>query len=101
MTEEMPLAPPYDYKTLFEDEREETYFGTAYDIESFNFYYFRSIEWVKVKPKFSEHIYRGRLIEDEIIEHDVEKEFLALMEKYHIPYVYDNNEGVYVIYGYK
>lgn len=101
MTEEMPLAAPYDYKTLFEDEREETYFGTAYDIESFNFYYFKSIEWVKVKPKFSEHIYRGRLIEDEIIEHDVEKEFLALMEKYHIPYEYDSNEDVYVIYGYR
>lgn len=101
MTEEMPLAAPYDYKTLFEDDREETYFGTAYDIESFNFYYFKSIEWVKVKPKFSEHIYRGRLIEDEIVEHDVEKEFLALMEKYHIPFEYDSNEGVYVIYGYR
>lgn len=101
MTEEMPLAVPYDYKTLFEEDREESYFGTAYDRESFNYYYFRSIEWVKLQPKFSEHIHRGRLVEDEIIDHDVENEFLALMDKYHIPYEYDSDEKVYVIYGYK
>lgn len=101
MTEEMPLAIPYDYKTLFEDNREKLLFGTSYDIESFNYYYFKSIEWVKLKPKFSEHVHRGRFMSDEIIYHDVEKEFLALMEKYHIPLEYDSREEVYVIYGYK
>ncbi|MCI8669106.1 MAG: hypothetical protein HFI34_06240 [Lachnospiraceae bacterium] len=101
MTEEMMIAVPYDFKTLFEDSREKLLFGTSYDIESFNYYDFKSIEWVKVKPKFSEHIYQGRLMEDKIIDHDVEKEFLVLMEKYHIPYEYDSSEEVYVIYGYR
>lgn len=101
MTKEMPLAVPYDYKTLFEDEREELLWGTSYDCESFNYYCFKSIEWVKLKPKFLEHVYKGRLIDDDLIPHDVEKEFCTLMNKYNIPYEYDSSEEIYVIYGYK
>lgn len=101
ITEEMPIAPPYDYKTLFEDIHEKPCFGTAYDRESFNYYDFKSIEWVKIKPCFEEHVYQGRLMEDKIIHHNVEAEFLALMEKYNIPYEYDSIKEVYVIYGYK
>lgn len=101
MTEEMSLFVPYDYKTLFEAEHPDLLWGTAYDIESFNYYHFKSIEWVKLKPKFAEHIYKGRLIDDDIIYHDVEKEFISLMEKYNIPYEYNQSEEVYVIYGYK
>ena len=101
ITEEMPIAPPYDYKTLFEDSHEKSCFGTAYDRESFNYYDFKSIEWVKIKPCFEEHVYQGRLMEDKIIHHNVEAEFLALMEKYNIPYEYDSIKEVYVIYGYK
>lgn len=101
MTEEISAAVPYDYKTLFDDSREKLLFGTSYDIESFNWYDFKSLEWVKLKPKFQEHIYQGRMMKDKIIYHDVEDEFLALMEKYHIPYEYDRNEEVYVIYGYR
>jgi hypothetical protein len=41
------------------------------------------------------------MIKDQIINHDVEDEFLALMKKYHIPYEYDKNGEVYVIYGYR
>lgn len=101
MTEEMSAAVPYDYKTLFEDSREELLFGTSYDVESFNWHDFKSLEWVKVKPKFQEHIYQGRMVEDKIIYHDVEDEFLALMKKYHIPCEYDRGREVYVIYGYR
>lgn len=101
MTAEMPIAVPYDYKTLFEDSHEELYFGTGYDIESFNYYDFKSIEWVKLKPCFEEHVYQGRLVDDRIIHHNVEEEFSALMKKYHVPYEYDGIEEVYVIYGYK
>lgn len=101
MTEEMTIAIPYAYKTLFEDCPEKLVFGTAYDIESFCGYCFWAIEWVKLKPRFTKHYYQGRLLEDKVITHNVEKEFLALMEKYHIPCVYDSTEEVYVIYGYQ
>lgn len=102
MDEEMSIKIPYDYKTLFEERREDDLlFGTAYDIESFNGYHFKSVEWVKVKPKFYERRHRGRLIEDEKIYHDLEKEFLGLMDKYSIPYEYDEKTEIYTIYGYK
>lgn len=101
MTQEMPMALPYDYKTLFEDSHEIYYFGTAYDEDSFYFYDFKSIEWVKIKPSWTERINRGQLLDDKIMEYDYEKEFVALMKKYNIPYEYDEMEKVYVIYGYK
>lgn len=101
MTEEMPLAVPYDYKTLFEEEPEELRLGTAYDEESFNWYHFKSLEWVKVKPKFDKSVHKGKLVDDEIINYDVEAEFVTLMNKYSIPYEYDTKNEVYIIYGYK
>lgn len=101
MTEEMPVALPYDYKTLFEDHHEMIYFGTAYDVESFNWYDFKSIEWVAVKPCFEEQIYQGRMVGYKNIHQNFAMEFLTLMEKYSIPYEYDSTGEVYFIYGYK
>lgn len=101
MDEEMSIEVPYDYKTLFEENRDDLSFGNGYDIESFNWYQFKSIEWVKVKPKFYEYKHRGMLIEAEEIYHDAEQEFLDLMNKYSIPYEYDEENEVYTIYGYK
>lgn len=101
MTEEMSIEIPCEYKTLLEENRDSLSFCTGYDIESFNFYYFKSIEWVKVKPKFYERKRRGKLIEDAKIYHDAEQEFLDLMNKYSIPYEYDEVNEAYTIYGYK
>lgn len=101
MDEEMSVRIPCDYKTLFEEERENLGFCRHYDIESFNGYHFKSIEWVKLKPKFYECKHRGRLIEDEKIYYDVENEFIGLMKKYSIPYEYDIENELYTIYGYK
>lgn len=101
MTEEMSLKVPYDYKTLYEEEPEQLRLGTAYDAESFNWYEFKFLEWVKVKPKFCEYRHRGRLVESEKIFYDVEDEFVGWMNKYSIPYEYDAKDEVYVIYGYK
>lgn len=100
MDEEMSVAVPFDLKNLFEDDHFELY-DCLYDDEWFNNYDFKSIEWVKVKPKFHESIHRGMLIPDEKIYYDVTEEFLSLMKKYSIPYEYDETEDVYIIYGYK
>lgn len=101
MTEEMSIEIPCEYKSLLEENRDNLSFCTRYDIESFNFYHFKSIEWVKVKPKFYETKHRGKLIENEKIYHDTEQEFLDLMNKYSIPYEYDEENEAYTIYGYK
>lgn len=101
MDEEMSVRVPYDYKTLFEEPRQELLWGSWYDRESFNNYDFKSIEWVKVKPKFYISTYRGRLLDDEKELCNAQQEFLDLMKKYSIPYEYDEENDIYVIYGYK
>lgn len=53
------------------------------------------IEWIKVRPRYLK--YRGRLIEPECI--DVAEKFEGILKKYNIPYEEDN--GVYCIYGYR
>lgn len=73
MTEEIPVKIPYAFRTLFDtDESNDDFFCTCYCAECFNNYHFKSLEWVKVKPKFCERRHRGRLIEDEEIGYDLE-----------------------------
>lgn len=100
MDEEMPCNVPFDLKNIFEDDHFELY-DRFYDDECFNNYDFKSIEWVKVKPKFCDSIHRGMLIPDEKIPHDFINEFVSLMKKYSIPYEYIEAEDAYIIYGYK
>ena len=100
MDEEMSIAPPFDLKNLSEDDHFELY-ERFYDRECYNNYDFKSIEWVKVKPKFHESIYRGMLIPDEKIYYDVTEEFIRLMKKYSIPFEYNETDEIYIIYGYK
>ena len=98
--EEMPLKIPYAYRTLLDvDGRNDDLFDTCYCSECFNGHDFKSLEWVKVKPKFCERKYRGRLIEDEEIWHDLEGEFIKGMKKYSIPY--EAEDGMYIVYGYR
>lgn len=100
MTEEMPVKIPYAYRTLFDrDGRNDDFFGTCYCPECFNGYHFKSLEWVKVKPKFCERKQRGRLIGDEEIWYDFEEEFVGRLGRYSIPY--EGKDGIYTIYGYR
>ncbi len=109
MLEEMPIEPPHEYKTLFEDDYTPDSFvqylidhegplGPGdFDEESFNGLDYKAIEWVKVRPRFFTR--EGPLLVRKDIWHDYEKEFVAVLEKHSIPYEEEN--GVYTIYGYK
>lgn len=97
VNEEMPVLMPCDYLTLFGTG---PLFADGFDDEHLG-YKLKAIEWVKVKPKFYISKYRGRLVEDEKELCDVEQEFLYLMDKYSIPYEYDSENEIYIIYGYK
>ncbi|GLC81496.1 DUF6678 family protein [Lacrimispora brassicae] len=110
MLEEMPFEPPYDYKTLFD---EDGYINKeyvqhlihdsgpssfcSYDDESFNNLNYKSLEWVIVRPKFFS-LEGGQLVKKKIW-HDAELEFIKILKKYNIPYELEN--GAYIIYGYK
>lgn len=97
INEEMSVLVPCDYLTLFGSG---PFFAKGFDYEHLG-YKLKSIEWVKVKPKFYISKYRGRLVEDDKELCDAEQEFLNLMDKYSIPYEYDSINEIYTIYGYR
>lgn len=110
MLHEMPFEPPYDYKTLFDDNdyiskdyvqhlinREGPASFSSFDEESFNFLNYKAIEWVKVRPRFFTQE-GGHLVKRNIW-YDCEKEFAEILRKYTIPHELEH--GVYTIYGYK
>lgn len=100
MSKEIFLRIPYAFRTLFDTgRRNDELFDDCYCRECFNGYDFKSLEWVKVKPKFCERRYRGRLIDDEEVWHDLEEEFIRGMKKYSIPY--EGGDGTYIVYGYR
>lgn len=110
MLHEMPFAPPYDYKTLFDDSdyickdyvqhlinNEGPSCFCSFDEESFNFLNYKAIEWVKVRPRFFTED-GGQLVKEKVW-YDCEKEFADILRKYTIPHEVKN--GIYTIYGYK
>lgn len=106
MIHELPFAPPYIIKTIFEVEDDSLYFTHfnndvgylgAYDDESFEYLQYNTIEWIKIRPRYYKEK-GGRLIsKKEFI--DCESEFLDILKKYNIPY--EHHDNLYIIYGYK
>lgn len=111
--EEMPFEPVYNIKTVDSvidgnwslDTSYEGHWGyldtledyLSWDISATPFW---AIEWIKVIPRKSEKFRKGRLFEPEIIEQiDATKQFVAILKRYNIPYEEEN--GVYTIYGYR
>ena len=98
MRNELPFAPPFQFKavlkTLPEPEQFETdvdYWGDWSD-ESLSPLF--GVEWLRIRPRYLRH--RGRLIAPEV--QSVESEFLAILHRYHIPYRQDG-DSIW-IYGY-
>lgn len=109
MINDMPFPPPYIIKFLFEETDDETVGNASFCREDVYYQgnwhsgfavenYFNgafAIEWIKVRPRYLKH--RGKLVEPEII--NAEEEFLKILKRYSI--YYEENNGVYCIYGYK
>jgi hypothetical protein len=105
----LPFPPPFIEKTVLEEETEyhkrlnsDVYGSDNWGSENDDYLGddelaipFWAIEWVKIRPRYKEH--RGRLIPPEII--DETEEFIAVLNKYNIPFVEDN--GAYIIYSYR
>jgi len=95
---DLPFPPPYQMRYITDDSEtidfneDVRYLGDWTDEPMFPFFH---IEWIKVRPRYLKH--RGNLIKDELI--DETEKFVEILKKYSIPYEEEN--GVYVIYGYK
>lgn len=108
MNNEISFQPPYDIKYLDQPSEDyliekiknrTIYHEDYYDNETFTPDYYKFIEWVKIYPRYWEKV-GGQLIYKKIL-HDCEKELIQILEKYNIPFEYDNKNGIYAVYGYK
>ena len=105
---ELPFPPPFVIKTVDDEEteyhqfNEDVYYGGDWGLYLDNYLGgdvyatpFYAIEWIKIRPRMLKH--QGRLIQSKLI--DETEEFLAILEKYNIPY--EEQNGTYLIYGYR
>ena len=97
---ELPFAPPYQLKVVLNPnpnpeqfEADVNYLGDWGDECLYPFY---EIEWIRVRPRFLHRPVWERTMAPEV--RSVESEFLAILERYDIPYRYD--EGSIWIFGY-
>jgi hypothetical protein len=108
MLEEMPFPPPYEIKTLFDNEiafinyfitNDANYRGCYIDEDFVNLNY-KVIEYLVVKTRYYETI--GGMLVQQRVYHDATTQFLELMKKYHIPYVpCEKSNDTFFIYGYR
>ena len=88
-----------NYKLLGEDE-EKWYWTISGDEElpGINSRYF---QWFKIKPIYVKRIYKGRLMDDEYIREDYTNLFLEKINKTNLRYEPVNDDGAFIIYGYR
>lgn len=107
MLEEMPFPPPYEIKTLFDEDvafiknfaTQDAGYQGCYIEEDFVDLNYKVIEYLIIKTRYYDTA-GGRLAPQKIW-HDTTAQFLALMEKYHIPYIpYEKPDDTFAIYGY-
>lgn len=107
MLEEMPFPPPYEIKTLFDEDdifiknfitNDASCQGCYIDEDFVNLNY-KTIEYLVIKTRYY-HTSGGRLVSHKIW-NDATSQFLELMKKYHIPYVLcETFNDTFFIYGY-
>ena len=88
------------YKTIFEDDEPAEYWDIFSD-EELAHMNLAEIEWLKISSILKESRYIGALLPCQITEYDKKEEILQIMREYNIPYEYDENEKIFIVYGYK
>lgn len=100
---QLPFPPPYIEKLVINDNTHEEvkiggaphWFGNWEPFYREGMYLFFTIEYIKVRPFYAEHM--GSLIAPKIL--DETKEFKHLLTELHIPY--EEEEGTFTIFGYR
>ena len=59
------------------------------------------VEWFKIRSKFEKIIGQGRLIEPKTCVTDKKSEIERMLNKFSIPYEYDDIEKCFIIFGYR
>ena len=91
---------PIQYKTFFDEEAPSVYWTIDTD-EHFFHMNMRIVEWFKIRSKFEKVLDQGRLIEPKICVTDKKTEIECMLNKFSIPYEYDDIEKCFIIFGYR
>ena len=88
------------YKSVF-DETDPDMYWHFYSDEQLQYINPVQIEWLKVRQVVTDYKHIGMLVPPEIQIHDKKDVITDILEKYSIPYEYNEDEQVFIIYGYK
>ena len=91
---------PIQYKTFFDEEEPSMYWTIDAD-EHFFHMNMRIVEWFKIRSKFEKVLGQGRLIEPKTCVTDKKSEIECMLNKFSIPYEYDDIEKCFIIFGYR
>lgn len=109
MENELPFVPPYEFKTLFEEEDWQIFrkcdgwkdwdidYAGDFDDEAFPRNQCYVLEWVILFPRLCKNLGGSLVRIPEIV--DETEELQEVLEKYHIPY--EINNGYFIVYGYQ
>ncbi len=88
------------YKTIFENDSPDVFWDMSSD-EYLGHMNPAQFEWFKIQAVITEYTYRGALIPADIKTIDMKDELLEILDRYSIPYEYDEKEQIFTVYGYK
>ena len=91
---------PIQYKTFFDEEEPSIYWTIDTD-EHFFHMNMRIVEWFKIRSKFEKVLGQGRLIEPKTCVTDKKSEIERMLNRFSIPYEYDDIEKCFIIFGYR
>ena len=91
---------PIQYKTLFEDE-EPNVFWTLNGDEYVLYMDMAAIEWFKIGSEIRKVEHRGRLIDDVVSVTDKKQVVENILNRFNIPYEYDDTDKCFTVFGYR
>lgn len=91
---------PIKYKTFFDEEEPSMYWKIDAD-EHFFHMNMSILEWFKIGSEFKKVVDQGRLIDPKINIIDKRTEIEYMLNRFSIPYEYDDVEKCFTVFGYR
>ena len=99
ISEKMPEIK-FQYKSVLEENAPDE-FWEYYGDEDLPYMNSAQIEWLKIRHITADYKHIGVLLPPIIHTHDKKDEILRILQQYNINYEYNEDEQVFIVYGYK
>ena len=90
----------FQYKSLFDENAPEVFWDYSGD-EDLKYMNLAEIEWLKIRHTVTEYQHIGVLVSPKTQTYDKKDEITQILNQYHIPYEYREDEKCFVVYGYR